>query len=551
MKIQLGRYTRIASLHYLLLAALAIMPVSAHAALSFTVETNGWPNAAHRQAAVGAMQSAINRYNAYNFGNYNMYVYYNAGIPTAQANYLGSIGFGGTYPNERVMMHEIAHYLGSGTYGDPWNGARGEAIVDQFDGLEATLNGDSAHFWPYGLNFDSEGSEINKQRHVALLYAQRADMGIGPSMHPSAATTVTLTASNPVNESGFNFKGQWSDGYFAHAGADYFTGNFTMRTPASGNSFAFAGDSLTVNNSSSDNGLFYKGTGSAGVVTIDDLRLDGGWVQHVNGGNDVFQLDGRMHVLSDSHLRAKQGNMNILADIEGDSALTIHPSDGRFFVRFLSDENTFTGDLVNLARFELAAGANFTFALGANGVNNTISGASAVATNLDGVFDFDLSLVDYSFGNSWQLVTAGGVTYGPTFGLTGFTNNAGLWRDGSFTFDQTSGVLTVAPGSDLNADDIVDLDDWLIFHTNHLADLSPYSPEQRTALGDLNGDGFNDHADFRAFKFQYEALKGTGAFAAMLANVAVPEPSGFALSAMTLLLALKPRDCNPWGTRKM
>ena len=54
------------------------------------------PDHAHRTAAVNAMQSTVNRYNAYgDFGNYNVYVYYNAGIPTAQANYLGSIGFGG------------------------------------------------------------------------------------------------------------------------------------------------------------------------------------------------------------------------------------------------------------------------------------------------------------------------------------------------------------------------------------------------------------------------------------------------------------------------
>ena len=102
--------------------------------MSFNVAASGWPNDAHRTAAVNAIQSTVNRYNAYgDFGNYNVHVYYNAGIPTAQANYLGSIGFGGTYPNERVMMHEMAHYLGSGTYGDPWDGARGEALIDQFD----------------------------------------------------------------------------------------------------------------------------------------------------------------------------------------------------------------------------------------------------------------------------------------------------------------------------------------------------------------------------------------------------------------------------------
>src|SRR5262245_28057794 len=189
--------------------------VEAMGALSFNVEANGWPNAAHRDAAVAAMQAAVNRYNTYgDFGNYNVYAYYNAGIPTAQANYLGSIGYGGTYPNERVTMHEMSHYLGTGTYGTPWEGARGEALIDQFDGIEESLNGDTQHYWPYGLNYDSEGAEINKQRHVALLYAMRADMGIGSTANPWSATSVTLTASDPIGESGFNYKARWSDGYF-------------------------------------------------------------------------------------------------------------------------------------------------------------------------------------------------------------------------------------------------------------------------------------------------------------------------------------------------
>jgi hypothetical protein len=527
----------------LLFIALPLISSKAHAVLSFTVEANGWPNAAHRQTAINSMQSAINRYNSYNFGNYNVYVYYNAGIPTAQANYLGSIGFGGTYPNERVTMHELAHYLGSGTYGTPWDGAYGEALVKQFDGLQATLNGDSAHFWPYGLNYDSEGSEINKQRQVALVYAQRADMGIGPARHPSMATTVTLTASNPTGESGFNYKSQWSDGYFAHKGSGYFTGDFTMRTPDNGNSFAFAGDSLTVNNTSADRGLLFNGTGTTGVITIGDLRLDGGWIQHGSSSSDVFRLDGRIDVLSDSHLRAKQGHMNILADIEGNHTLTIHPTDGRTFVRFQSASNTFTGNLVNEARFELSMGANFTFALGADGVNNSISGATAAATIFNGTFDLDLTDVDYSFGNSWQLVTAAAVTYGTNFSLTGFTNNSGIWHNGSFAYDQSTGILSVAPTSDLNSDNLVNVDDWLIFLTNHYTDLSAYTPAEQAALGDLDGDGDNDFDDFRQFKFQYNAINGAESFATMLRQVAIPEPSGFVLSALALLLTLKSRDC--------
>jgi hypothetical protein len=176
--------------HHALIAIAAVAGVSRQtkAVLTFNVDTAGWPNAAQRQAAVDAMQSVVNRYNAYgDFGDHNVYVYYNAGIPTAQSNYLGSIGFGGTYPNERVAMHELGHYLGSGTYGTPWDGARSEGMIDQFDGIEAFLQGDTQHFWPYGLNYDDEGAEINKQRQVAMIYAERADMGIGSTANPGIA----------------------------------------------------------------------------------------------------------------------------------------------------------------------------------------------------------------------------------------------------------------------------------------------------------------------------------------------------------------------------
>jgi hypothetical protein len=518
-------------------AALILASSSVHAALSINVEPNGWPNAAHRNAAVNAMQATINRYNAYgNFGNYNVYAYYNAGIPTAQASYLGSIGFGGTYPNERVTMHEMAHYLGSGTNGDPWDGFFGEAQVDQFDGLEASLNGDGAHFWPYGLNFDSEFSEIAAQRAVAMVYAQRADMGIGPTAHPSAITTVTLTGSDPNGESGFNYKARWSDGYFPHANANYSTGPYILRTPESTNSFTFVGNSLTLSNPNVDTGLYYKGVGAAGITTFNNLILNGGWIDHRGNNNpgDLFRLDGYLTVASNSNIRALNGNINILADVHGGGTLIIHPTsaptENNRYVRFLSSDNDFTGRIMNNARFELAAGANFKFVIGAVGVNNAITGVAARNTALNGVFQFDVSGADYDYGNSWQLVTAANTTYGATFNVPGFINNAGVWRNGSFTFTQATGVLAVAPGGDLNGDSILNVNDWATFLDNHLADLSGYTPAERAARGDLNGDGVNDHADFLGFAYQYDALNGGGAFAAMAASY-VPESTAAWLAA--------------------
>ena len=441
-----------------LIAALAVCEGRAQAELSFTIGGT-WDSQSRKDAATAAMQAVVDRYNTYaptGFDNRNIWVYYDAGIPTAQASYHGSIGFGGTWPNERVTQHELAHYLGlpstnwSGLMsGGSWSGAQGDALVRQLDGDQATLNGDSIHFWPYGLNYDSEGSAVNKQRQVAVVYAMRADLGIGPRAHPSTATTVTLSASDPAGESGFNYNTRWSDGYFAHAGAAYRTGAYVLRTPASANSFTFAGDSLTLDNPAEGTGLWYRGQGTAGVVTIDDLILDGGWVDHRSSGGlaDLFQLDGQVTVSSASTIRAYSGNIDVLADVSGGGDLTIatasNPTEDNRYVRFLSANNSFVGDIINESRFELAESANFTFAIGAAGVNNAISGAAARNTLLNGVFDLDLSGASAGAGDSWALVTAANATYGPEFNVAGFTGANDVWSNGTYTFSQATGLLTL------------------------------------------------------------------------------------------------------------
>lgn len=83
------------------------------------------------------------------------------------------------------------------------------------------------------------------------------------------------------------------------------------------------------------------------------------------------------------------------------------------------------------------------------------------------------------------------------------------------------------PRSDLDDDGQIDAGDWIIFRTNHLADLSALSPLERSLRGDLNGDGRNDVDDFVLFKSDYIAAHGEGAFLQMLA---VPEPSAMVLA---------------------
>jgi hypothetical protein len=82
---------------------------------------------------------------------------------------------------------------------------------------------------------------------------------------------------------------------------------------------------------------------------------------------------------------------------------------------------------------------------------------------------------------------------------------------------------------DLNLDGAVNVSDWMLFRAGQQVDMTGLTQAQARALGDLDGDFRNDHADFVLFKATFESLNGTGSFTAMLATV--PEPA-------TILLAL-------------
>lgn len=143
-----------------------------------------WPPDIRAQI-IYAMDGAVAEYNRYGTFNKSLTANYNPGVPTAQASYSGWIDFGGSR-NFRVALHEISHTLGVGTapnYGafiqnGLWTGANAIAQVRQFDGPSANVNTDGTHFWPYGLNFDNEGSTESFRRHVLMVAALRRDMGI-------------------------------------------------------------------------------------------------------------------------------------------------------------------------------------------------------------------------------------------------------------------------------------------------------------------------------------------------------------------------------------
>ena len=115
-----------------------------------------------------------------------------------------------------------------------------------------------------------------------------------------------LSGANALNASSFDTALQWvkaSDGTAATAapgpGNDYIvSAGYMLRTPPSAGYCTFAGDSLTFSHPNAY--LAFKGK-DKGVVTVPDLRFDGGYVQNATD-NTHFFLDGRITILNDKGL---------------------------------------------------------------------------------------------------------------------------------------------------------------------------------------------------------------------------------------------------------
>lgn len=116
----------------------------------------------------------------------------------------------------------------------------------------------------------------------------------------------------------------------------------------------------------------------------------------------------------------------------------------------LNGVNTYTGDtLVNSGTLLLADNASMTFVIGANGINNQISGTGAITLNGD--FSFDLSNAGTTAGNMWQIVNVATLaeSFGSTFSIIGFTQSNDVWTATvsgvDYEFRESTGMLSVVP----------------------------------------------------------------------------------------------------------
>ncbi|MGP3968726.1 hypothetical protein [Streptomyces sp. 6N223] len=155
--------------------------------ITWTLVTESNPTPEQQQAydlITPAMDAAVARYNNLSDLSKTITVYYDPGVPTADGNINGTIRFGSTaYMTERTALHEIGHTIGIGTSGNwgslgcpsTFTGAETTALVKEYDGPDAVISCDAAHFWPYGLNYESEFSQTNADRHVEIVEAMVSD----------------------------------------------------------------------------------------------------------------------------------------------------------------------------------------------------------------------------------------------------------------------------------------------------------------------------------------------------------------------------------------
>ncbi|MBN2717075.1 MAG: hypothetical protein JXX14_14585 [Deltaproteobacteria bacterium] len=161
-------------------------------AVTYTLSRADNPTAEQQEMyslITAAMDLATYYYNCYTSITKSLTVEYNPGVSTADGNYNGNIRFGRReYMQVATAMHEIAHTVGIGTtsqYQSMFSGAvfTGETTTNLIREIEndpaAEVHGDSQHFWPYGLNYESEyETESDLINHCKIVQAILTDCGL-------------------------------------------------------------------------------------------------------------------------------------------------------------------------------------------------------------------------------------------------------------------------------------------------------------------------------------------------------------------------------------
>ena len=196
-----------------------------------------------------------------------------------------------------------------------------------------------------------------------------------------------------------------------------------------------------------------------GIVTLNDDLV----ISNPAGGTLFFQNNitgtGDILVVGDDQI-----NFNATTDFVGDVTIAGSTADSNVHRLRINSAGSLDGGgnvSVTDGVFEFTGGTGrVTFYIGANGVNNSITGSATGRFEGEGNMHFDLSSADITDGNSWTIVgpTWESVSYTMDFNVTStagnFTEAASVWTlvDGNNTwsYSQATGVLSLAVSPSLN-----------------------------------------------------------------------------------------------------
>jgi autotransporter-associated beta strand protein len=204
------------------------------------------------------------------------------------------------------------------------------------------------------------------------------------------------------------------------------------------------------------NKIFVGGGYSGGAIYNSYVNLNGGTLTalrdqvdfmegltsaNVKAGGAIFDTNGKNITVSQALIAdSTSGGL----EKKGSGTLTLDAT------------STYTGDtLVNSGTLTLASAGGLKFVIGADDVNNKITGAGTV--NLDGLFTFDLTAASTTINDSWNIVDVANLfeSFGSTFSVGTFNRagggtGPGIWTkaigpSSSYEFNTGTGVLTVIP----------------------------------------------------------------------------------------------------------
>ena len=250
--------------------------------------------------------------------------------------------------------------------------------------------------------------------------------------HNNALGTGTVASASTLDLNGFTLANTLTS---SGNGAVFTNTSATKATVSTGFNSTHANgvviSDFTVGSNTGDidwNGDIYR-TSFSGTITKD--------------GSNKVTFGGEINNMG---LNLTAGTTDLSGSISGTANATIASG---------ATMNVTTGGLmdgVNLTSvagaFNLMAGGVYDFDIGANGVNDQITGSGTVG--LDGIFSFDLAFADITHGNLWQIVDFTSLTggFGSGFSVSGFTQASDIWTkvDGNntWTFTEANGTLGLA-----------------------------------------------------------------------------------------------------------